>query len=71
MYLVVCRKPFVAVRILTRTMVSDPIISQKHSLSEDDESIVSKKQCIESRVKRKKCAILLAYSGLGYLGLQR
>lgn len=71
MYTIVCRKSFVAVPILTRTMVSDPIISQKHSLSEDDESIVSKKQCIESRVKRKKCAILLAYSGQGYLGLQR
>lgn len=51
-------------------MVSDPVISQKHSLS-DDESSNTKKQCIEPRVKRKKCAILLAYSGLGYLGLQR
>lgn len=52
-------------------MVSDPIISQKHPLPEDDENISSKKQCIEPRVKRKKCAILLAYSGLGYFGLQR
>lgn len=52
-------------------MVSDPIITQKHSLSEDDDNIVSKKQCIEPRVKRKKCAILMAYSGQGYLGLQR
>lgn len=53
-------------------MVSDPIITQKHSLSEDDgDNIVCKKQCIEPRVKRKKCAILLAYSGQGYLGLQR
>lgn len=52
-------------------MVSDPIITQKHSLSEEDESIPSKKQCIELRVKRKKCAILMAYSGQGYLGLQR
>jgi len=53
-------------------MVSDPIISQKHPLSEDDsKSVVTKKQCIEPRVKRKKCAILMAYSGQGYLGLQR
>lgn len=53
-------------------MVSDPIITQKHSLSEDDaDNIVCKKQCIEPRIKRKKCAILLAYSGQGYLGLQR
>ncbi|XP_050439951.1 pseudouridylate synthase 1 homolog isoform X2 [Adelges cooleyi] len=52
-------------------MVSDPILPQKHALSEDDESVSAKKQCIEPRIKRKKCAILLAYSGLGYLGLQR
>jgi hypothetical protein len=52
-------------------MVSDPIINQKHPLSEDDENIATKKLCIEPRVKRKKCAILLAYSGQGYLGLQR
>ncbi|XP_050548971.1 pseudouridylate synthase 1 homolog [Daktulosphaira vitifoliae] len=56
--------------IFIRKMVSDPIIAQKHSLS-DDESSTKKKQCIEPRVKRKKCAILLAYSGQGYLGLQR
>uniref|UniRef100_A0A2S2Q1G7 Pseudouridylate synthase 1 homolog n=1 Tax=Sipha flava TaxID=143950 RepID=A0A2S2Q1G7_9HEMI len=67
----VCRSLFAATLVLTRTMVSDPIITQKHPLSEDDESIVSKKQCIEPRVKRKKCAVLLAYSGQGYLGLQR
>lgn len=52
-------------------MVSDPIMTKKHQLSEDDGNIVSKKQCVEPRVKRKKCALLLAYSGQGYFGLQR
>lgn len=69
---IACRTLFGATRVSIRTMVSDPIITQKHPLSEDDaDSIVSKKQCIEPRIKRKKCAILLAYSGQGYLGLQR
>lgn len=70
--LIVCKTSFAATVISTRTMVSDPIITQKHSLSEDDaDNIVCKKQCIEPRIKRKKCAILMAYSGQGYLGLQR
>lgn len=71
-FLTVCRKSFAAASLVSiHTMVSDPIITQKHPLSEDDEGVVSKKQCIEPRVKRKKCAILLAYSGQGYFGLQR
>ncbi|XP_060851172.1 pseudouridylate synthase 1 homolog isoform X1 [Rhopalosiphum padi] len=67
----VCRTSFGTTRFSVRMMVSDPIINQKHPLSEDDENIATKKLCIEPRVKRKKCAILLAYSGQGYLGLQR
>ncbi|VVC36124.1 Hypothetical protein CINCED_3A010828 [Cinara cedri] len=52
-------------------MVSDPIITKKHQIPEDDENVISKRQCVEPRIKRKKCALLLAYSGLGYFGLQR
>jgi len=69
--LIVCRKSFEATLFFVRTMVSDPIINQKHKLSEEEENIVTKKLCLEPRIKRKKCAILLAYSGQGYLGLQR
>jgi hypothetical protein len=70
-FIIVCRTSFGTTRFSVRMMVSDPIINQKHPLSEDDENIATKKLCIEPRVKRKKCAILLAYSGQGYLGLQR
>jgi hypothetical protein len=46
--------------------------SKKRTLQDDHDSAESKKQCIESdRVKRRKFALLLAYSGQGYLGMQR
>ncbi|XP_069671652.1 pseudouridylate synthase 1 homolog isoform X2 [Periplaneta americana] len=46
--------------------------NKKRPLQEDADGTDSKKLRIETdRVKRKKVALLLAYSGLGYLGMQR
>jgi len=46
--------------------------SKKRPLQDDCDSTESKKKCTESdRVKRRKFALLLAYSGQGYLGMQR
>jgi hypothetical protein len=51
---------------------SDERDSKKRSLPEDSDNTYLKKQCIEpDRVKRRKVALLLAYSGQGYLGMQR
>jgi hypothetical protein len=45
--------------------------SKKRPL-QDLDTTDSKKQCTEAdRVKRRKVALLLAYSGQGYLGMQR
>jgi hypothetical protein len=45
---------------------------KKRPLQEESENTDSKKQCIEpDRVRRRKVALLLAYSGQGYLGMQR
>jgi hypothetical protein len=45
--------------------------SKKRPL-QDFDTTDSKKQCTESdRVKKRKVALLLAYSGQGYLGMQR
>jgi hypothetical protein len=50
--------------------VSNEGDSKKRPLQEESEN--SKKQCIEpDRVRRRKVALLLAYSGQGYLGMQR
>jgi hypothetical protein len=41
---------------------------------QNDESSESKKPCLDSngeRIKRRKCAILLAYSGVNFFGMQR
>jgi hypothetical protein len=44
----------------------------KRPLQDDYDNTESKKKCTESdRVKRRKFALLLAYSGQGYLGMQR
>jgi hypothetical protein len=63
---------------LLRTMcdatrpVSNEGDSKKRPLQEDSDNTDLKKQCIEpDRVKRRKVALLLAYSGQGYLGMQR
>lgn len=46
--------------------------SKKRLLQDDCDNTESKKKCTESdRVKRRKFALLLAYSGQGYLGMQR
>jgi len=46
--------------------------SKKRPLQDDCDNTESKKKCTESdRVKRRKFALLLAYSGQGYLGMQR
>jgi hypothetical protein len=45
---------------------------KKRPLQDDYDNTESKKKCTESdRVKRRKFALLLAYSGQGYLGMQR
>jgi hypothetical protein len=45
--------------------------SRKRPL-QDFDTTDSKKQCTEpDRVKKRKVALLLAYSGQGYLGMQR
>jgi hypothetical protein len=45
--------------------------SKKRPLQDSDRTD-SKKQCREpDRVKKRKVALLLAYSGQGYLGMQR
>jgi hypothetical protein len=54
------------------TPVSNEGDSKKRPLQDDYDNTESKKKCIESdRVKRRKFALLLAYSGQGYLGMQR
>jgi hypothetical protein len=46
--------------------------NKKRPLQEDSDNKHSKKHHVEpDRVKRRKVALLLAYSGQGYLGMQR
>lgn len=53
------------------SVVSSDANSKKRSL-QDFDTPDSKKQCTEpDRVKKRKVALLLAYSGQGYLGMQR
>jgi hypothetical protein len=52
--------------------ISNEEDSKKRPLQDDYDNTESKKKCTESdRVKRRKFALLLAYSGQGYLGMQR
>lgn len=54
------------------TPISNEENSKKRPLQDDYDTTESKKNCVESdRVKRRKFALLLAYSGQGYLGMQR
>jgi hypothetical protein len=51
--------------------VSNEADCKKRSL-QDFDTLYSKKQCTEpDKVKKRKVALLLAYSGQGYLGMQR
>ena len=46
--------------------------TKKRPLEEDTDTVDAKKQRVDTdRIKRKKVALLLAYSGQGYLGMQR
>ncbi|XP_063231231.1 pseudouridylate synthase 1 homolog [Bacillus rossius redtenbacheri] len=68
-------------RVFLRRNISEAAVSntmaeedptKKRPLIEDTQIIDAKKQKVEvDRIKRKKVALLMCYSGLGYLGMQR